>query len=470
MWRRLIIWLLLGSGCAIIPGYLAQAQGVGLDPPTPENVSLPSELQPTIAASVPALAEFKKGLFDLGYNLQFSYFADALGNPAGGVRQGAVYEGTLYMVLDADLAKIAGMEGLSFRVNAYQTHGGQMSASNLFNLATVDSIEARPTTRLFELWVEQKFGDLASIRIGQLAADNQFFISEFGNNLYINSTFGWPTIFAADMPSGGPAYPLATPGVLLKAAPNKQLTLLAGLYDGDPSGAGFTGLQQIKDPSGINFRIKDPPLVMAEAQCRYNQEPSQGLAGTIKLGGWYHFGKFNDVHFGLDGKSRADPLNDGVARPHSGDYGVYGAIDQMLWHLPGGDQKKGAGAFARVSISPTDRNPIDFYADAGINFMGLWDRRLDDSFGIAASFSRLSPGLQDADREIAFLTNTTMPSRDYELVAELTYQAQIVAGWTIQPDFQYIFHPGGGTVDPINPFAGRIPDAAVFALRTQISF
>jgi porin len=62
------------------------------------------------------------------------------------------------------------------------------------------------------------------------------------------------------------------------------------------------------------------------------------------------------------------------------------------------------------------------------------------------------------------------PLRNYELVVELTYQAQIIAGWTIQPDFQYIFRPGGGVVDPLNPFVGRIPDAAVFALRTVVSF
>jgi porin len=63
-----------------------------------------------------------------------------------------------------------------------------------------------------------------------------------------------------------------------------------------------------------------------------------------------------------------------------------------------------------------------------------------------------------------------LPLRNYELVVELTYQAQIVSGWTVQPDFQYIFHPGGGTIDPVNPFVGRIPDAAVFGVRTQISF
>jgi porin len=279
MWRRLLLCLLLGAGCAAFSGNLAQAQEASGNAPTPESEQLPPNLPPSIASSIPALAQFKKALLDLGYNLRLDYFADGLGNPTGGVRQGAVYEGILYMVLDADLAKIASLDGLSFRVNAYQIHGGQLSASNIFNLATVDSIEARPTTRLFELWVEQKFGDSALLRIGQLAADNQFSISEFGNSLYINSTFGWPKIFAADLPSTGPNYPLATPGVRLKVTPNDQLALLAGLYDGDPAGAGFTGLQEIKDPAGINFRLKDPPLLMAEAQYKHNQDKTaDGLA------------------------------------------------------------------------------------------------------------------------------------------------------------------------------------------------
>ena len=472
MWRRLSVWLLIGAGCAAFSGNLAHAQEARGNAPAPENGQLPPNLPPSIASSIPVLAQFKKGLSDLGYNLRLDYFADGLGNPTGGVKQGAAYEGLLYMVLDADLAKIAGLDGLSFRVNAYQIHGRQLSATNVFNLTRVDSIEARPATRLFELWVEQKFGDLALLRIGQLAADNQFFISEFGNTLYINSTFGWPLIFTSDLPGGGgPNYPLATPGVRLKVNPNDQLALLAGLYNGDPAGTGFTGTEQIKDPAGLNFRLQDPPLLMAEAQYKYNQDKTAlGLAGIIKLGAWYHFGPFDDVHFGLDGKSLADPSGSGIARTHSGDYGVYGVIDQMLWRLPGGDPKKGVGAFARASFSPSDRNLIDLYAEAGVNFMGLWDKRPDDNFGLAASFSRLSPGLRELDLERAFFAKTVLPLRDYELVVELTYQAQIVAGWTVQPVFQYIFHPGGGTIDPINPFVGRIPDAAVFGVRTQISF
>lgn len=239
MWRRLSLCGLLFAACATFPGGAARAQEaqetLGI-PPVPDKVALPPELQPTIATNVPELAEFKKALYDLGYNLQFSYFADGLANPVGGVKQGAAYEGLLFMVLDADLAKIAGVDGLTFTVNAYQIHGYQLSAFNVLNLATVDSIEARPGTRLFELFVEQTFNKTISICIGQLAADNQFFVSDYGSGLYLNGTFGWPVIFAADLPSGGPGYPLTTPGVRLKFSLDDHLALLAGLYNGDPSG------------------------------------------------------------------------------------------------------------------------------------------------------------------------------------------------------------------------------------------
>ncbi|MGB7125577.1 MAG: carbohydrate porin [Methylovirgula sp.] len=39
----------------------------------------------------------------------------------------------------------------------------------------------------------------------------------------------------------------------------------------------------------------------------------------------------------------------------------------------------------------------------------------------------------------------------------------------MQPDFQYIFNPGGGIVDPLNP-TRLIGDEAVFGARTTITF
>ena len=68
-----------------------------------------------------------------------------------------------------------------------------------------------PSTRLSELWFEQKlFDDRFGFRFGQLAADAEFFISDY-SRMFLSSD--WPTITGANLPSGGPAYPLATPGV-----------------------------------------------------------------------------------------------------------------------------------------------------------------------------------------------------------------------------------------------------------------
>jgi porin len=436
----------------------------------------PVEVAPepeSLTSIFPALGDLKKGLLDLGINFQLSYIQDTFGNPSGGVRQGATYGSVLYMAVDADLAKLAGLPGATFRVNAYQIQGRNLSEENIFNYSTIGGFAALPTTRLFEFWAEQKFfGDMASVRFGQLTADNEFFISEFSNSLFVNVTFGWPNLFIQDLPGGGgPNYPLATPGVRLKVTPNEQIALLAAIYNGDPAGTGFTGLDQIKDPSGTNFRLRDPPFVVGEAQYRYNQEKdSQGLAGTIKFGGWFHFGPFNDQHFGIDGKSLADPLSNGLPLVHSGDFGIYGVINQMLWHLPGEGPKKGIGGLARIAASPSDRNLMNFYAEAGITFMGVWKERPDDTFGCAAVFSQLSPSISAFDRDAAIFAGQALPVRTYELALELTYQAQIGPSWIVQPDFQYIFRPGGGIIDPVNPAVGKIPDAAVFGLRTSISF
>lgn len=364
-----------------------------------------------------------------------------------------------------------GSPGASFHINAYEVNGLGLSTCCIFNQLTISVLEARARTWLFEAWFEQKFlSDMASIRIGQLAADTEFFISDFGA-LYLNATFGWPNILAANLPSTGPNYPLATPGVRLKVTPNDQITLLAGLYNGDPSGAGFTGLQEVLDPSGVNFRLRDPPLMIAEAQYRYNQDKtSAGLAGTAKLGAWYHFGAFVDQRYGADGLSLANPASNHNPLTHWGDYGVYGVIDQMVWRLPGDEPKKGVGVFTFASASPSERNVADFYVDGGVNFIGLWDKRPDDMFGLAVAYSPVSPSVSGLDADRAYFAKAALPIRDYEMALELTYQASIVPGLIIQPDFQYIFHPRYGAIDPINPNVGRIRDAAVFGLHTGVKF
>jgi porin len=63
------------------------------------------------------------------------------------------------------------------------------------------------------------------------------------------------------------------------------------------------------------------------------------------------------------------------------------------------------------------------------------------------------------------------PIRKYEALLEATYQWQIMTGWTVQPDFQYIFRPGGGVPNPNDPTGiQRIPNAAVVGFRSTLKF
>jgi porin len=413
-------------------------------------------------------------LVNKGIQFQLIYFGDLMGNPSGGVRQGTTYMGRLGLLVDADLEKILGWNGAVFHASIHQIHGQGLSGSNLDNLLVVSGIEALPATRLFNLWIEQKFaGGAVSIRAGQLstqvAPTQEFFVSQYGS-LFVNATFGWPAIASTNLPSGGPTYPLATPGIRLKVLPNDQLSILVAVFNGDPAGPG-EGDPQRRNPTGTSFRVSDPPLLIAEIDFAYNQgKAAPGVPGTVKLGGWYHFGQFANQRFSAEGLSLADPRSSGVPAQDRGNFGIYGVIDQMLWRVPG-TTDQGLGIFARASISPADRNLISAYFDGGVTYKGLFRGRENDTLGIGFGLANISSQARALDRDAVSFSGIDNPIRDYEAVVEVTYQAQITPNWMLQPVFQYVIHPGGNIPNPVSTgTSSPIPNASVFGLRTMVKY
>jgi porin len=403
-----------------------------------------------------------------GVKFSASYIADVMGNFTGGLHQGAVYEGRLNLAIDLDLARLAGAQGLSFHANVFQIHGRGLSRDEIGNIMLVSGIEALATTRLYEAWLEQKFaGDRYSIRAGQLAADAEFITSRY-TDAFINSTYGWPAMFGTNMPSGGPSPPLAAVGARLKAELNRNVTVLAAIFDGDAAGPGI-GDPQERNRYGLNFRVNDPPLVLGEVQYAYNQaKDANGLPGTVKLGGWYHAGLFNDQRFTASGFSQADPNRNGLPAQLRSDFGLYGVLEQQVLKIPGNDER-GIGVFTRISGSPDDRNLIAFYADAGVNVQGPLAARPHDKLGLGFAFARISDRARDLDRDFELLAHDGRPVRDAERLLSLSYLAEIRQGWVVHPSFQYIIHPGGGYV-----LDGNVPravgNAAVLGVRTVLKF
>jgi porin len=436
---------------------LAQEQ----KPPDQNGVTSPS-----IATSMPYNGDpwgTRAWLAGLGLTYNFIYTHDSLANVHGGLRRGLVDQGKLEYNTTFDFEKLTGWHGLTFYTNVFFIHNtGRFRRDFVGGVNTIAAIEADSTVRLSELWAEQKFwDDKASLRVGQLAADVEFFYSELSFP-FLQSD--WPTITALNLPSGGPAYPLSTPGVRLKVEPTPDITMLLAVFNGDPAGPPPPEDEQVRNRYGLNFRLQDPPFIITETQIRANHGKSDSdLARAVKLGAWAHAGDFDDPRVARDGTLLAALNGSGEPLRRHGNFGFYGVFEQQLYRPKGGAWDSGISLFGRVSASPGDRNPIDFYADGGIVFSGMVPGRPDDKFGVSVMFARYSDAAREFDRDRIAFTGLPGVVRDFEANLELNYTFQIISGWVVQPILTYVWHPSGKAA--ISPETSR--NATVIGLRSM---
>jgi porin len=370
------------------------------------------------------------------------YTADGLGNVHGGNRRGWVYQGKVEFILAADLEKLAGLEGLSFYTNGFSIHNtGRIRRDYVGGINTIAAIEGVPRNRLSELWLEKEFaGGKVSLRLGQLAADVEFFFSGL-SALFLQSD--WPTIAAANLPSGGPADPLSTPGLRFKIEPEPGTSMLFAIFNGNPARPG-DGDEQVRNRHGLEFRTSDPALLMGEAQFRKNHgKDDTGLARTLKFGGWHHHARFDHRRFAHDGTLLADPAGSGIAASRKSNSGLYAVVEQQLHRPNGGDAESGVSLFGRVSTTRPDRNLINFFIDGGILFAGMVPGRAQDKFGVSMMYARFSNTVRAFDRDLVAFTAATGPIRDHEANIEFTYSALVASGWSLQPVVTFVRHPSG---------------------------
>jgi porin len=124
--------------------------------------------------------------------------------------------------------------------------------------------------------------------------------------------------------------------------------------------------------------------------------------------------------------------------------------------------------FLRGGVAPTDRNLISFYMDGGIGVKGALRDRPNDMFTLGIAYSKISPAAAALDRDTRAIA-PPFPIRDEEVVFEMTYAAQIAPWWIVQPDLQYIVHPGGNVPNPNDPTVA-IGNAFIAGIRSTIKF
>ncbi len=374
-------------------------------------------------------------------SLHLSDSENLLGNFAGGVKHGSTLQGLATLSIEAHAGEAFGLHSGTIHASVLNIHGEPLTGPYLDNLQAANGNEARNGTRLWELWYDQVLDDgRYDVKIGQQSVDNEFIVSRYSGVL-VNTMAGWPLLPSFDLYGGGPAYPLSSLGVRLRARMTHDVTVLAGAFDDNPGGGRFSENAQVLDPNGTNFNLNTGTLFIGEL---HYTTVVHGLPGTYKLGAWYDTGRFPDEYFAADGLSQADPRSGGVPLLHHGNYSVYGVVDQTVWRSLT-NAAHTLNLFGRIMGASDDRNLIDLSFNGGLTVTNPLPGRPADQFSIDLGIGHVSSRAAELDRA------SGLPARGGETLIELTYQAQVTRWLVLQPDLQYIIHPGGGLLDPADP-------------------
>ena len=202
----------------------------------------------------------------------------------GGLESGSVYSGLLDFGLKLDLEKALGWRGASLSTTWLLLSGKDASKDLVGNFLTISNNTGFNTLRNYELWFQQNLlDDKISIRLGQLAADTEFVISDYAA-LFLNGTFGWPAFMYMNIPEGGPAFPVGTLGMRMAVQPVKWLRFQTAVFQGNvyAQNVNLHGFRwRLDSQNGYSF--------LDEAQFRWNRSAQEtGLPGQFKIGAWFH--------------------------------------------------------------------------------------------------------------------------------------------------------------------------------------
>jgi porin len=350
----------------------------------------------------------RERLIDWGLTPTATYSASILGNPVGGIRKGIKYAGLLDVYLDFDLEKLLDIHGTRFVISGAWSSGKSLSLEDIGNFFIVSSDYNGNSVSLYQLYIETNlWGDRVKVAVGRMGIGDYFATAEVFE-VYVSSSFDLNPI---SLTYNVPAFlsnPFAALGARLRVKPFDDFYIAAGVYSADLDAG------RILKPD-IDFTFRNGVILISEVgYTPGSRAVSSGLRGDYKLGAYYDTGK-------------SDRLSEG-GRNQEGNYGFYLIMDQMVYREQGAGSQ-GLTLWGTTTYAPQDEiNTFPFFFSWGFVYEGVFSGRDNDIAGFGFAYGRLSSALADKDYEIGF---------------EGTYIFQVTPWLGIQPDVQFIVHPGG---------------------------
>ncbi|KRB86886.1 hypothetical protein ASE00_05420 [Sphingomonas sp. Root710] len=316
--------------------------------------------------------------------LETTYTGEVMSVADGGLRRGTRYLDNLDIVLEADLAALTGWRGAELHI--YGLYNNGRSISDLAGDAqAVSNIETgKRKLRLYEAWIDQRFGEHVSLKAGRYDLNSEFDSLETAG-LFVGSAHGIGTDIAQTGLNGPSIFPETSLAARLEVKPAQGWALRTAILDGAPGIGGDHGA-----------------LLIGEAEAPM-------LGGRLLLGHWRYTARFDD-HGG--GRRR-------------GNAGVYLRGEAPIGSGPTGE----LAGFFRVGTASGKLNMFDRFASAGLKLTSPWAE--EDELGLA-----FATAFTARDYRAAFGGGKS------ETAVELTYRTPLADWFTIQPHVQYVRHPG----------------------------
>ena len=333
----------------------------------------------------------------------------------------------LDLTADADLGTLVGWQGARAHVYVLDNRGARPNDS-AGTLQGVDNIEVpKKGLRLFEAWIEQDLGGKAALLVGLFDLNSEFYANESAG-LLIAPPFGIGSELAATGPNG--------PSIFPSSALAARLRVSLG------DGPAFVRLAAVNarastlgDHGGIDFDFDDGLLLIGETGVGEGR-----LRGA--LGAWHYTRKRDDLF-------ETDALGNPLRKSSQGAYVV---LEGDL--LPDGGDRQ-LTAFLRAGLSDPHATPFTGGFQTGLLLSPALPGRENSALSLGVHHAWTSRHFRDA-----LAADGGDPSGG-ETTVELTYADSVTQYLSLQPDLQWVHHPGADA---------SASDAVVATLRITLSF
>jgi porin len=348
------------------------------------------------------------------YQLRLQYTGEAWAN-SGGLQTGSTYLQNVSASLKVDTEKAFGWTGGRFVMEGFYNTGKSLNENFVGSVQDPSAVDVGEPNllRLYQVYYDQKFGN-TDVRVGVMDLETEFGISR-PMDPFFNGAFAWSSTLDASGQGGlnGPStYPNTSFGVRVRQKIDDQWSVQVAVVNGMADRAGSP------QSNAVDFNSRFGALAIAEIDF-------VPIARTKLMVGYWNYTGLMDTQNEFN--------EDGSVRQARGSQGAYIGASTRLYTIK---DARGLDGFVNFGISDSTMNQVDRSMNVGLTLTGLFDARPRDKLGFGIGVVRAGDPFQQAQLAEGNVVY------NYETSFELTYRAVLSDWLTVQPNIQYIVHPG----------------------------